>query len=86
MPSYHCGIPDSWVIRADVAYYQPDFGGVAIDPSNPPKYESQARYLQRLGLLLPGESKRLTPADSEPELVEPEEEDDDETEGPDNAV
>ena len=41
-----------------------------IDPADPPTFESQATYLRRLDLLLPGESERLTAADSEPELIE----------------
>jgi hypothetical protein len=43
--------------------------GVAIDPDNPPIYESQASYLERHGLFLPGERRRLKPADFEPERV-----------------
>ena len=41
-------------------------------PGAPPArmvFESQASYLQRLGLLLPGEAERLTPEDFEPEVV-----------------
>ena len=83
-PTYAFGIPDPWITRADVECYSPDFEGVAIDPKDPPRYESQAAYLRRLDLLLPGELKRLTPADFEPELVMPEE--DDETEAADDAA
>ena len=82
VPSYHCGIPDSWVIRADVAYYQPDFEGVVIDPSDPPRYESQASYLDRHGLFLPGEKKRVKKRDWQAELVLP---DPDEAEADDAA-
>ncbi len=57
-------------------YEEGHFAGVAIDPEDPPRYESQATYLRRLGLLLPGELKRLTPADFEPELVMPEDDED----------
>ncbi len=47
-----------------------DFRGVAIDPENPPVYESQATYLERLGLLLPGERRRIEAVDFEPEAVD----------------
>jgi len=40
-----------------------------IDPGNPPRFESEAAYLQRLGLLLPGELERLTDADFESEIL-----------------
>ena len=36
-----------------------DFKGKAIDPEDPPLYESEATYLQRHGLLTPGETKWL---------------------------
>ena len=45
------------------------FKGVAIDPNNPPTYESEASYLDRHGLFLPGEKKRLKKADFEPETL-----------------
>ncbi|MFZ1429139.1 MAG: hypothetical protein WAS21_20480 [Geminicoccaceae bacterium] len=57
-------------------YIGSGFAGVAIDPRDPPVYESQATYLKRLGLLLPTEARRLRPADFEPEPVMPEPEDD----------
>lgn len=53
-----------------------DFAGAPIDPDDPPRYESQAAYLERHGLLLPGERERLSEADFEPEAVEPPEDDD----------
>ncbi|WMT78857.1 hypothetical protein [Bradyrhizobium sp. Ash2021] len=40
-----------------------------IDPIDPPKFESQAAYLKRLGLLLPGEAARLGVADYKPETI-----------------
>jgi hypothetical protein len=46
-----------------------DFKGVAIDPNDPPKFESQAAYLLRHGLFLTGEERRLKKADFEPEQV-----------------
>ena len=50
-------------------YLGQDFGGVAVDPSNPPQYESQASYLKRHGLFLSGEEQRLSKADFEPEVL-----------------
>ena len=46
-------------------------GAPECDPANPPVYESQAEYLQRLGLLLSGEADRLEPDDFEPEAIRP---------------
>ena len=57
---------------------------MAIDPDDPPRYESEASYLQRLDLLLPGELERLTEADFEPELIGSEE--NDEADPPDEAA
>lgn len=48
-----------------------DFAGVAIDPRDPPRYESQAAYLARHKLLLRGERARLTPQDFLEEVVLP---------------
>lgn len=45
------------------------FRGVAIDPRNPPTFESQATYLKRPSLFLTGEERRLRPADFEPQDV-----------------
>jgi hypothetical protein len=43
--------------------------GYALDPSDPPRFESEAAYLRRLKLLLPGEARRLRPRDFIPEAV-----------------
>jgi hypothetical protein len=45
--------------------------GIEIDPDDPPRYESESKYLLRLGLLLPGERERLCPRDFWPERIEP---------------
>lgn len=45
------------------------FKGVAIDPNNPPTFESQAAYLKRHSLFLPGEERRLKKADFVAESV-----------------
>ena len=51
-------------------YADGDFDGVAIDPNDPPRFESEAAYLDRHGLLLPGERKRLTAAAFEPDRLD----------------
>ena len=45
------------------------FNGVAIDPDDTPRFESQAAYLKRHGLFLAGEQRRLRKADWEPEAI-----------------
>ena len=84
---YEWGLPDHWVTQPDVDRPGGDFAGVAIDPSDPPRFESEAAYLGRLGLFLPGELERLSEADFEPELIMPEEGDAGaEAEPPDQAA
>jgi hypothetical protein len=56
--------------RIGTEYHDGHFTKRAPDPRDPPRYESQATYLDRRGLLLPGERKRLTEADYAPELVD----------------
>jgi hypothetical protein len=63
--SLHYGIPADWRRQGDFFT-----SGTPIDPDDPPRYESEAKYLLRLGLLLPGERERLCPRDFWPELVE----------------
>jgi hypothetical protein len=57
-PSYPKGIPDIW--------FHPEQG---VDPLDPPKYESEAAFLKRLGLMSPAERKWLS---GRPEALEPE--------------
>lgn len=80
---YRYGVPQSWVSPHDVEFYcgpppanygfrcRPKsvgrFCGVAISSNDPPLFESQASYLKRHGLFIPGEGKRLTKQDYEPE-------------------
>jgi hypothetical protein len=45
------------------------FDGVAINSDDPPTYESQAAYLERHHLFLPGERRRLTKKDFDPETI-----------------
>jgi hypothetical protein len=78
------GLPSVWITRWQVKYYSglavdvrgnpvggklAIFKGVAIDSDDPPLYESQASYLDRNGLFLPGEKKRLKKADWEAEAI-----------------
>lgn len=53
---YEFGIPTLW---EDAPH----------DPAKPALFESQAAYLDRHGLFLPGERKRLKAADFEPEAA-----------------
>ncbi|HJU18585.1 MAG TPA: hypothetical protein VJ770_19205 [Stellaceae bacterium] len=49
----------------------PYLKGYPTDPADPPVFESQAAYLDRHGLFLPGERRRLKAADFEPEIYSP---------------
>ena len=62
VPSFCLGLPDNW----------DSFGServIAIDPDNPPLYESQAAYLQLHGLLTTAEKAHLK---KHPDLLQPE--------------
>ena len=63
---------DGEPITCHGAWLEGHFKGRAIDLENPPRYESQAAFLKRLDLLLPGEEQRLSEADFEPEVILPE--------------
>jgi len=52
-----------------IKYKEGDFQGVAIDPEDPPMFESEAAYLKRHGLLTTIEEKWLKPDDFEPETI-----------------
>ncbi len=71
--------------RIGTDYAEGNFAGVPIDPSDPPAFESQASYLDRHGLFLPGEKKRLRKCDWQPEFIMPQEEDDETEATPDAA-
>ncbi len=63
-PSFSKGIPTGWVWPEDVESFEDleDADGapaVAFDPEDPPRFESEAAYLDRLGLLTPTERRRL---------------------------
>ena len=61
---YTYGIPWSWRQEG-----QPYTRGVPISDTDPPMFESEATYLARLGLLDPGERKRIPRIDFEPEVI-----------------
>jgi hypothetical protein len=68
------GRPTEWFTADTIAGYVRSGSplrpaAVAVDPDNPPLFESEASYLKRLGLFLKGEAKRLEPEDFEPEPV-----------------
>jgi hypothetical protein len=67
---YDFGVPDkrSWNTRFGVKYDGP-LDGEPLDPADPPTFESQAAYLKRHALFLPGEEKRLPSDAFEPESV-----------------
>jgi hypothetical protein len=59
------GIPSDWCVRG--GYFTE---GVPIDPVDPPAFESQAAYLARHKLFLPGERARVPPRAFWRELVQ----------------
>jgi hypothetical protein len=83
--TYGHGIPSIFLDPFSVDYYngrardvhgnkigdhkEGSFSGRAIDPSDPPRYESEATYLKRLDLLRPEEKRRLRKKDFEPEII-----------------
>ena len=72
VPRYTYGIPASWLDgwwEDRLRHSRPGFAGRAIDLKNPPTFESQAGFLWRQKLLVPGERERLSDADFEPEEV-----------------
>lgn len=71
-PELYCGVPAHWITPGLVDTYRrigTDLAVPAINPGDPPMYESEASYLTRMGLLLPGERRRLRAADFERESV-----------------
>lgn len=67
-PTFRCGVPAEWIDASDLEEH-PDPDVRAIDPIDPPRFESQAAYLKRQGLLQPGEERRLKSAAFEPEVI-----------------
>jgi hypothetical protein len=73
MPDFQLPASDSWLTREGKRWhpFADDPLAVPVDPKDPPTFESQAAYLKRLGLLLPGEENRLAPDAFTPERIEP---------------
>jgi hypothetical protein len=85
VPDFCRGVPTAWVSQRDADHYngrardvhgakvgdgaEGDFRGVSVSASDPPRYEAEAGYLERFGLLLPGERERLTDDDFSPVLL-----------------
>jgi len=72
VPRFEYGIPIDWEKDASLWTLigtQPPVDFVPFDPAAPPKYESQAAYLKRHGLLFEAEARRLHPRDFKPERV-----------------
>jgi hypothetical protein len=77
-PEYDFGVPARWVTARMVEHYREGgFRGVAIDPRDPPRFESEPSYLRRHELLLTEEHARLTPTAFTPETVELDHEEED---------
>jgi hypothetical protein len=72
VPWFEFGIEVSWITADLLRTYEKlgrPLGVPAVDPKNPPVFESEAEYLRRNGLFQPGEAKRLTEADFAPEPI-----------------
>lgn len=63
-PLLELGIPTHWQIARPASVDRRE-----LDPSDPPRYESQAAYLDRLGLLSADERRRLDATAYEDERV-----------------
>jgi hypothetical protein len=61
------GIPNDWMSAEEAAFFK--MPEAAICPTDPPRFESQAAYLRRLNLLLPGERRRLGADAFKPETI-----------------
>ena len=67
-PDGWLGIPIGWMTAEDLRRHpNADRPCTPMNPFDPPTFESQATYLDRLGLLMPGERERLGKADFRPE-------------------
>jgi hypothetical protein len=71
------GVPASWWTPGDERRYRnrkpwdrwEEPTGPVLDRKDPPMYEAEAAYLDRLGLLVKGERERLTEPDFAPESI-----------------
>ena len=68
VPRWHLGVPCDWLWAG--RDLPPDTENHAR-PDDPPVYESQAAALKRMGMLLPGECRRLTKAAYAPVRLAP---------------
>jgi hypothetical protein len=65
----YCGIPIHWTLEGDVQSAAASTHPITlqpVDPKFPPLFESEPAYLDRLGLLMAAERKRLTAEDFAP--------------------
>ena len=68
-----CGLPDAWATATwwaarRLAYRLPKPPGL-VDPADLPIFESEAAYLDRLGLFRPGERRSVPPEDFRPVAI-----------------
>jgi hypothetical protein len=63
-PEFIYGVPRYWRFTGDHLS-----GGVVLSESDPPRYESEPQYLRRLGLLQPGELRRIPRDDFNPNVI-----------------
>jgi hypothetical protein len=76
-PRFHLGVAIEWIWPCDAERHAGSvlrggevFSGIAVDEADPPRVESQAMYLRRLRLLLPGELRCVGAQDFAPEVVD----------------
>ena len=72
LPTFSYGIPADWITSEDVETW-PHLAGRQIGATDPPIFESQAAFLKRLNLLLPGEEEKIKRRHWQPERIEEEE-------------
>jgi hypothetical protein len=72
-PSLKFGLPSGDFFSDEDLRWAPFKGAaiVPVVPADPPLFESQPAYLQRLNLLVPGESERVPASAFEPEVAPP---------------
>lgn len=68
-PRLDYGLPSAWITAATRRTWSDIPRAAAIDPADPPRFEAEATYLRRLGLLLPGEAARLRAEDYGPTII-----------------
>lgn len=63
--------PERWPAHAPLLRLGIETMWATVDQDDPPRFESQAAFLARHGLLAPGEAKRLPKGALTPEIVTP---------------